>query len=637
VTPEQLALVEFRGAHGTARPGEVPAHTVTAQGTHHGLLVYNGNPGWVRSLDDAAGVVTARDHHSLLVPYYGTGVARQTAQPMSTVTGKDRSALVVTEEDIDACLFRMLQWPELLKAQMMHALPSGDPYQLTARRRDKRGRWRDLSNEQRVKMIGNAVSAPVATMLLTAIVEALTRGVPGGEIEVTDVFCGAGGSSLGMEFVPGVRVTQAINHWDLAVEAHNANFPHADHDVHDIEEIPPSRFRRTPVGWFSPECTHHAYCRGKKDSDEQAQRSRATFNDIVRFTRHHRYDAVIVENVVEARLWCDTRGHPKKCNCGSHFDAWFKSMLDLGYEGRIVYFNSQFALPTPQSRDRMYVVFWRSGATVPNLNFAPPSWCPSCESVVHGLQTWKTPSRGGLRTQPGKFEWGRYGAQYVYTCPGCRSNVAPAVMGAKTIINWDDPGERIGDRDKPLAPNTRKRIRNGLLRLAATEPVVVQVGGHLYERQGYARVWSVDDPLRALHGTLDRALVCRVGGQSRAAGASTGEPTHTITAHDRQVGLVLPAGGQEAQARSNGEPMHTVLGNDRLAMVVAGKSDTVPGDAAEPMASVTGRPHLGVVVQYMENNGGRVDREPLPPVTTGGNHMLVQVTQGERVDPEGGA
>jgi hypothetical protein len=34
-----------------------------------------------------------------------------------------------------------------------------------------------------------------------------------------------------------IRVTQAINHWDLAVEAHNANFPLADHDVHDVQEM----------------------------------------------------------------------------------------------------------------------------------------------------------------------------------------------------------------------------------------------------------------------------------------------------------------------------------------------------------------------------------------------------------------
>ncbi|HMJ02191.1 MAG TPA: DNA cytosine methyltransferase, partial [Conexibacter sp.] len=244
-----------------------------------------------------------------------------------------------------------------------------------------------------------------------------------GTLEATDIFCGAGGSSLGLEHVvceycgrPLIKVTQALNHWDLAVQAHNANFPDADHDVHDVIDTPASRFRRTPLLWASPDCTHHAYCRGPKDGTPEGERSRATFGDIVRFTEHHRYDAVIVENVVEARLWCDVRGHPRKCSCGTHFDRWFKAMCALGYDGQIVYFNSQFSL-TPQSRDRMYVVFWRKGARRPNLDFRPPSWCSGCEMVVRGVQAWKKPSPKSLRTQPGKFEWGRYGQQYLYRCP----------------------------------------------------------------------------------------------------------------------------------------------------------------------------------------------------------------------------
>ena len=206
-----------------------------------------------------------------------------------------------------------------------------------------------------------------------------------GTLEATDLFCGAGGSSLGLEFVRCrdcgrqlIQVTQALNHWDLAVQAHNANFPHADHDLHDVEVVPASRFRRTPLLWASPECVHHAYCRGQKSDDPSAERSRMTMYDVVRFTAFHQYDAVIVENVIEARLW-------------EEFDRWYGSICALGYEGEIVYFNSQFALPTPQSRDRMYVVFWRQGIPQPMLNFKPVAWCERCQEVVNGFQVWKKP------------------------------------------------------------------------------------------------------------------------------------------------------------------------------------------------------------------------------------------------------
>ena len=168
----EMALVSFRN-HGDAQPVDIPAHTVTAGGYHHGVLVYNGNPGFVRELGDAAGTVTGRDKQSLLVPYYSNGNGKTTDLPMGAVTSKDREALIVSEQDIDDCLFRMLQWPELLAAQQMHRMPDGSPYQLTAKRRNKRGQFVELSNELRVKMIGNAVSSPVATMLGHAVVDSL--------------------------------------------------------------------------------------------------------------------------------------------------------------------------------------------------------------------------------------------------------------------------------------------------------------------------------------------------------------------------------------------------------------------------------------------------------------------------------
>jgi hypothetical protein len=62
----------------------------------------------------------------------------------------------------------------LLRAQAPHDHVDGRPYELTAVRRDVRtGKMKELSNEQRVKMIGNMVSSPVATMLGVAVVESL--------------------------------------------------------------------------------------------------------------------------------------------------------------------------------------------------------------------------------------------------------------------------------------------------------------------------------------------------------------------------------------------------------------------------------------------------------------------------------
>ncbi len=456
-----------------------------------------------------------------------------------------------------------------------------------------------------------------------------------GTLEATDIFCGAGGSSNGLEFVVCplcgrqlIKVTQALNHWDLAVQAHNANFPDADHDVHDVEELPASRFRRTPIAWFSPECTHHAYCRGPKDGGEDGMRSRATFGDIVRFTEYHKYDAVIVENVIEARLWCDVKAHGKKCSCGYHFDRWFKAICKLGYEGQVVYFNSQFTL-TPQSRDRMYIVFWRKGARKPMLDFRPLSWCGECEEVVRGIQTWKKATRGSVRTQPGKHEYGRYGQQYLYTCPheGCEASVSPAVVGSKTIIDWDLPAERIGDKDRPLAAKTRQRIKAGLEKLDQLRPQIVPVGGHLHERRPGVRVWSVDRPLRTVHTTRCQALVTPAGGQEANA-RSVEEPSHAVVGSDR-LAVSLRVGGQSAAPATSEEPTSTITAHDRQrAVVIPNREHNKGSGAEEPMGAVTTGEGQKMLVEFHQHGTGRSTEVPAHTLRAEGHHHGVLVYNG---------
>lgn len=56
-------------------------------------------------------------------------------------------------------------------------------------------------------------------------------------ITVTDLFCGAGGSSTGAIQVPGVEVRAASNHWQLAVDTHQTNHPDADHICADLYQV----------------------------------------------------------------------------------------------------------------------------------------------------------------------------------------------------------------------------------------------------------------------------------------------------------------------------------------------------------------------------------------------------------------
>lgn len=76
--------------------------------------------------------------------------------------------------------------------------------------------------------------------------------VPWNGLTVTDLFCGAGGSSSGL-VEAGYRVVIAANHWKLAIDSHQVNHPETDHSQADISQVNPAYFPRTHVLWGSPE------------------------------------------------------------------------------------------------------------------------------------------------------------------------------------------------------------------------------------------------------------------------------------------------------------------------------------------------------------------------------------------------
>ncbi|WP_010482100.1 DNA cytosine methyltransferase [Acaryochloris sp. CCMEE 5410] len=296
-------------------------------------------------------------------------------------------------------------------------------------------------------------------------------------ITVTDQFCGCGGSSSGASQA-GCEIVMAINHWERAVETHNTNFPDTAHDCVDISACDPCRYPSTDILITSPECTNHSLARGKKRKnlgqmdlfnpqtiDPAESRSRATLWDVVRFSEVHQYNFVVVENVVEVHHWI-------------LFDSWLNAMHSLGYDHEAVFFNSMFAGSTPQSRDRVYIVFWRKNNPKPNLSFTPLAHCSEC-GEVEAIQSWKNPFK----------KWGRYGKrnQYVYRCPSCAQVVEPYYTPAHTAIDWSYPSTKVGERKRPLKPATLERIRKGLEKFCS--PVLVETA---YGKDTSNRVRSVE-------------------------------------------------------------------------------------------------------------------------------------------------
>lgn len=459
----------------------------------------------------------------------------------------------------------------------------------------------------------------------------MMAALPDTGLTATDLFCGGGGSSSGAEMA-GVRLKLGLNHWLRAIETHSTNFADAEHDCEDVSSLTTAQIRRYPdsdILLASPECTNHSVAKGARRrkpvagslfedgpaGDDEQDRSRATMWDVVRFCEQKLlkgkpYKAAVVENVVDAYKWGWN-------DDGGLFRAWLSSMNALGYRHEIVWLNSMFCPPVPQSRDRMYVVFWRPECVrkAPDLRVEPPSWCPRCEKVVAGIQTWKRPD----------YRWGRYGAQYYYSCPECApagQAVIPGAFPAASIIDWSLPMPLIGERVRPLAKNTRERIKRGLQRLAS-EPfairlthrgtpkpltlplstqtarhdaaMIIPVAGNTHESTPGNRAKAAEfDPLATVHGTLDRAMVM--------ANTETGVPK--------------PA------ARESSQTLRSAGG---LALVYANRAHGRPRPADEsPVQAVCGGGHLGVIVSnYTPGWARRAGEEPLGSVTTQDGHALV--------------
>lgn len=441
------------------------------------------------------------------------------------------------------------------------------------------------------------------------------------QITVTDLFCGAGGSSIGAE-AAGARLVMAANHWRLAIDTHNSNFPNADHDCADISQVDPRRYPRTDILIASPECTTHSMARGRRpertlfdDSPagiEELERSRVTMWDVVRFAEHHRYDICVVENVVEIRRWAP-------------FEAWLQAMHALGYEHRAVYMNSMVAHPTPQSRDRIYVVFWRPENPAPDLRFDAAAWCGR-HGDVEAVQSWKRPDR----------PYGKYRTQYVYRCPECGGVAFPYAFPAASAIDWSLPTQLIGERDKPLAEATMRRIQAGLEKYGHS--AVVAAAGNTYERHPGVRAWPTNEPLPTQATTAQHALVVDTAYQdtNRSLVRSVQEPLTAQTGHATKA-LVVPLRTHGKAAPTDRSVMPTIVAGNAGHALLVPPGGTWNDDArpvTEPMRARTSIESEGVLVppgfivkQYTPR--GRDEQmakpltEPLGTVTAQDHHSLV--------------
>jgi DNA (cytosine-5)-methyltransferase 1 len=453
---------------------------------------------------------------------------------------------------------------------------------------------------------------------------------PRSGLTYTDIFCGAGGSSIGL-VAAGLELKLAANHWARAIETHASNFRDSDHLCADVNNYDMRRLPRTDILWASPICTEMSPAGGNAAKRTNGQldllaegpieqdgfeRTRATFHDVIRATEVHRYRAVIVENVVDVAFKWEL------------FDWWCDGMCQLrpGYRVQFVSVSAAHVGgvdndPAPQWRDRLYLVFTRVDAPLPDVEPRPRAWCPACEVDVDAVQSWRNERRRKI---------GKYRQQYDYRCPRseCRhAIVEPYVAPAAAAIDWSDLGTRVGDRKRKLAPKTIARIEAGLAMFA--QPITLEAAGNTFERRPGVRTHpAYRAPLTTQTTDATKALAC---------------PPVLLSVNHDDDGRAYPVDAAPL-------PTRTVKIGEGIAHLPfvsvhrGGADDIRVRSVDDPLTTVTASGnHLSLTVPcppfITEHRGGhstaRSIDHPLATITAGGNHhgLVIPFRRGAKPYP----
>lgn len=220
------------------------------------------------------------------------------------------------------------------------------------------------------------------------------------KLRIVDLFAGWGGFTEGAEQA-GQEVVYAANHWAMAVRAHEANHPKAEHVCQDLHHANWKLLPDYDVLVASPACQGHTAA---------SQPKRRAYHDHLRATAWvvteaatiTRPKAVIVENVPSFMRW-----GPGETNDGSLYRAWKGVLETLGYQVN-EYIIDATRHGVPQRRQRLFIV-----ATMkPGFEYKPLLPADEPEAAIGPHIEWggpRVPHRGRgkppRRTRETELRW----------------------------------------------------------------------------------------------------------------------------------------------------------------------------------------------------------------------------------------
>lgn len=384
-----------------------------------------------------------------------------------------------------------------------------------------------------------------------------------------DLFCGAGGTSTGVENARHngeqcAKVIACVNHDAKAIASHAENHPDALHFTEDIRtlELSPlvehvSKMRALypdalVVLWASLECTNFSKAKGGQPRDAD---SRTLAEHLFRYIDALNPEYIQIENVEEFMSWgdLDENGKPISRDAGRCYQKWIADVQAYGYRFKHRILNSaDYGAYT--SRKRFFGIF--AAQDLP-IVFPEPTHTktPTKDLFNASLERWKP---------------------------------------VRDILDFDDEGESIFGRKKPLVDATLERIHSGLVKFVAGGKEAFIIKYNSMSRTGKYHAPSVDDPCPtvATQGRLGLAQVSFLskyyGGSPDGKSVSIEEPAGTITTKDHHSFISAYYGN--GHNHSIEEPAPTITTKDRLAFVDMQYGNGTPSDINEPAQTVTTNP-----------------------------------------------
>lgn len=328
-----------------------------------------------------------------------------------------------------------------------------------------------------------------------------------------DLFCGAGGESLGLEkaSVDGIKcakVFACVNHDPNAILSHMANFSDTLHYTEDIRTLDTSGLKEMSdvIRTYHPhakiilhaslECTNFSNAKGGMPRDPD---SRTLAEHLYRYVEEINPDYIQVENVREFESFgdLDFNGKPVSHDKGRLYIKWINKIKKYGYNyDRRILNSANFGAYT--ARERLFGIFSKKGLP---YAFPEPEYSRTADKgLFDSFKPWRQ---------------------------------------VRDVLDLDDLGESIFNRKKPLVDATLKRIYAGL------EKFVVKQNENTFLMKNF----SGDD-----------ASKCQ--GLDRPAGTITCKDHHSVvTAQflDNQYGT--------GQATSIDRPCCTIVNNPKQKLV----------------------------------------------------------------------